>query len=138
MQLFYLLTLLIFYLTIISTVDSEKRVTNNTHSVTGGLLIFPGTKWCGPGNVAQDNYDLGSDRKVDMCCRDHDLCEPKIRSGETKYGIKNDGKTPLLSCTCDEVFSNCLKAVNSWTSQIIENIYFKLLGRKCFYYNPKK
>ncbi|KAH0560862.1 hypothetical protein KQX54_009483 [Cotesia glomerata] len=138
MQLFYLLTLLMFYLSIVSTVDIEKKVTNNTYGVTDRLFIFPGTKWCGPGNVAQDNYDLGSDKQVDMCCRDHDLCEPKIRSGETKYGIVNHGRTPLLSCTCDEVFSNCLKAVNSWTSQIIENIYFKLLGRKCFHYNTEK
>ena len=33
------------------------------------LLIFPGTKWCGKGSVAENYFDLGVHKLADMCCR---------------------------------------------------------------------
>ncbi|KAH3752579.1 uncharacterized protein LOC127847725 [Dreissena polymorpha] len=41
------------------------------------VLIFPGTKWCGKGDLAQCFDDLGDDHELDMCCRDHELLSPR-------------------------------------------------------------
>ena len=50
---------------------------------------FPKTKWCGPGNTAQDFEDLGEDRETDICCREHDQCQLWIGPGEQMCGVKN-------------------------------------------------
>lgn len=34
-------------------------------------LSVPGTKWCGPGNTAEDYDHLGAYSAEDMCCRAH-------------------------------------------------------------------
>ncbi|XP_013793314.1 phospholipase A2-like, partial [Limulus polyphemus] len=51
--------------------------------------IWPGTKWCGSGDVAEDPQDLGEEKETDRCCMKHDLCKEYIAGGETKYGLKN-------------------------------------------------
>ena len=33
------------------------------------ILIFPGTKWCGQGSVAEHIFDLGFHSEADRCCR---------------------------------------------------------------------
>lgn len=33
------------------------------------ILIFPGTKWCGQGSVAEHYEDLGYHAEADRCCR---------------------------------------------------------------------
>lgn len=52
-------------------------------------MIFPGTLWCGPGNIAKNESDLGMFAGTDRCCRTHDHCDG-ILAGETKYGLVND------------------------------------------------
>ncbi|CAG2164291.1 unnamed protein product [Oppiella nova] len=54
-----------------------------------GILIFPGTKWCGAGNIAEHENDFGSEKDTDHCCRQHDHCFDSIESGDTKYNLKN-------------------------------------------------
>lgn len=52
-------------------------------------VIFPGTKWCGPGDKANDYDDLGILKETDMCCRDHDFCD-SMPAGTSKYGLTNN------------------------------------------------
>lgn len=54
-----------------------------------GGFIYPGTKWCGPGNIALNYTDLGYHFKEDMCCREHDNCKTFLNAGECKQGICN-------------------------------------------------
>lgn len=54
-------------------------------------ILFLGTKWCGPGNVAHNKADLGASADTDKCCRSHDMCPQSIAAGKTKYGLKNSG-----------------------------------------------
>lgn len=60
--------------------DSE----NNIH------VIFPGTKWCGDGNVAANYNDLGELKETDKCCRTHDHCDKTIEAWKSKFGLKNN------------------------------------------------
>ncbi|KAM7315558.1 hypothetical protein ISCGN_005341 [Ixodes scapularis] len=53
------------------------------------LLIFPGTKWCGAGDVAKNYDDLGRERATDVCCRDHDHAPDSLAPFETEHGITN-------------------------------------------------
>ena len=51
--------------------------------------IFPGTKWCGPGNIAENIDDLGEEVETDTCCREHDHCPKSIPGRSTKFGLRN-------------------------------------------------
>ncbi|KAK8769719.1 hypothetical protein V5799_013816, partial [Amblyomma americanum] len=53
------------------------------------LVIFPGTKWCGPGNVAENDNDLGPAVATDRCCRDHDMSNDSIAPFQTEHNITN-------------------------------------------------
>lgn len=64
--------------------EDATRTTNN-----GSRVIFPGTKWCGAGDVASSEEDLGVFSELDKCCRTHDHCEGML-AGETKHGLTND------------------------------------------------
>ena len=52
-------------------------------------LIYPGTKWCGPGGDALNYTDVGYYKATDLCCRNHDHCNITINSKEEKYYYKN-------------------------------------------------
>ncbi|XP_004929036.2 phospholipase A2 isoform X2 [Bombyx mori] len=95
-------------------------------------FIFPGTKWCGKGDIAKNYEDLGSARETDMCCREHDHCTDLILAGETKHGLTNDAFYTRLNCKCDEAFRLCLNKANTKTSRRIGKIYFNALGTKCY------
>ena len=71
--------------------DPQKDDVHGQHNKVNERfhLIFPGTKWCGPGDVASSYEDLGQFRETDMCCRDHDHCE-NIPGGGEKYGLTNN------------------------------------------------
>uniref|UniRef100_A0A1I8NWJ7 Phospholipase A2 n=1 Tax=Stomoxys calcitrans TaxID=35570 RepID=A0A1I8NWJ7_STOCA len=84
----------------------------------------PGTKWCGPGNTAANYNDLGRHRDTDTCCRDHDHCDDIIEATTSLYGISNTGMFPILKCSCEQKFLNCLQAVNSAISNTLGHIYF--------------
>ncbi|CAL1298217.1 unnamed protein product [Larinioides sclopetarius] len=47
-------------------------------------IIMPGTKWCGAGNIAVNDDDLGYFEDVDRCCRAHDKCNDIIPPGGSK------------------------------------------------------
>lgn len=95
--------------------------------------IFPGTLWCGFGNIADDVYSQTGDHPdTDNCCRTHDLCKPIIRAFETRYFYSNPSILPISHCSCDQDFYNCLLRVNSPTSKTIGKIFFNLVKMKCF------
>ncbi|KAJ0173197.1 hypothetical protein K1T71_011373 [Dendrolimus kikuchii] len=96
------------------------------------LMIFPGTKWCGAGNTAENYDDLGSARETDMCCRDHDNCPDLILAGETQHNLTNDAFYTRLNCGCDEKFRQCLNDANSRVANKIGKIYFNALGTQCY------
>lgn len=63
--------------------------------VHGIGITVPGTNWCGPGNIANNYDDLGSEVELDTCCRAHDNCQEKILPQEEGYGLSNEGLFPM-------------------------------------------
>ncbi|XP_045172071.2 uncharacterized protein LOC123534079 [Mercenaria mercenaria] len=109
---------------------------NNTEAWSYNTLasgIFPGTLWCGFGNMAEDMYgQVGEHSETDDCCRSHDLCKPMIKAFETRYYYSNPSVLPISHCGCDNQFYKCLLRVNSPTSKMIGKIFFNLVKMKCF------
>ncbi|XP_077283326.1 uncharacterized protein LOC143909285 [Arctopsyche grandis] len=93
--------------------------------------IFPGTLWCGDGDMAR-SAEVGLFFMTDSCCRRHDACKLYILSGETKYGLTNTGLFTRSHCDCDKAFYRCLKRTNSVVSSQIGLTYFSILGPQCF------
>lgn len=96
------------------------------------VLIFPGTKWCGKGDLARCYEDLGDDQELDMCCRDHDCCPFVIPPFTQKFNMFNYRFHSLLHCDCDQRFRGCLRRSVSTMANMIGKIYFNILGSKCF------
>ncbi|XP_017092609.2 phospholipase A2 [Drosophila bipectinata] len=95
-------------------------------------ITVPGTKWCGPGNTASNFEDLGRERETDKCCRAHDHCDEIIESHNALHGLPtNTDWFPILKCTCEQEFINCLQAVNTMTSNTLGRIYYGTRS-KCF------
>ncbi|XP_008559023.1 phospholipase A2 [Microplitis demolitor] len=154
MQLFYLLIFISIHLCVSTSNKNSNRDVSFPHSYDTDknierlnprfrikrskpkvIGIFPGTKWCGPGNIAKHTNDFGPHRGTDQCCRNHDYCEPKIPKKDNRYGIENNGSLPILSCMCDLIFYNCLTTDNSATSRTVGSLYFNSLHGKCFYFD---
>lgn len=95
-------------------------------------LSFKGTKWCGNGDKASNDEDLGYFRETDACCREHDKCPTNIAGRETKYGLTNPDATTRSHCDCDKKFFDCLKKASSRLSRTIGELYFNFLSKKCF------
>ncbi|XP_045465211.1 phospholipase A2-like isoform X2 [Harmonia axyridis] len=110
------------FFTITSPVGSFQRI----------QWIYPGTKWCGTGDIADNYNDLGKLWKTDSCCRTHDQCPFIINGGETKYNLSNTSFHTKLHCSCDDEFYYCLKDVGSVESDFIGYMYFNLIGTQCF------
>ncbi|XP_064616418.1 uncharacterized protein LOC135480501 [Liolophura sinensis] len=63
--------------------------------------IYPGTLWCGKGNMAMgDSEAVGSLVEEDTCCGITTSAFLKYRAGETKYGLTNDGSYTGVSIVC--------------------------------------
>ncbi|XP_003747592.1 uncharacterized protein LOC100898289 [Galendromus occidentalis] len=95
-------------------------------------VIFPGTKWCGAGNVARNYDDLGQMSGTDKCCRDHDHAVESLDRGEEKHGLKNDLLYTMTKCTDDETFNKCLFNDGSAHAGAVGTTYFNVLKTKCF------
>ncbi|XP_028175053.1 uncharacterized protein LOC114363513 [Ostrinia furnacalis] len=93
--------------------------------------IIPGTKWCGTGDIAADYHDLGADRRLDRCCRTHDLCPTKVRAFSQRYNLTNNSLYSKSHCTCDDMLFDCLKATNTSASHLMGHIYFNLVQVPC-------
>ncbi|XP_072401475.1 phospholipase A2-like [Diabrotica undecimpunctata] len=109
-----------------------NRLIGDVDKIFPSLLIFPGTKWCGPGNIAIDDNDFGTENATDACCRAHDHCPDVIEGLESKYNLNNPDFHARLNCDCDMAFYNCLKLVNRTSSRKVGKLYFSGLRNKCF------
>ncbi|CAL1268160.1 unnamed protein product [Larinioides sclopetarius] len=114
------------------TLDDDGEEAWQVFGKFSGLLILPGTKWCGAGNIANSRNDLGRAFEVDKCCRDHDYCDDYILGGSMKHGLRNDSPFTKSHCKCDCQFHSCLKKAGTWASNAVGIIYFDFLQIQCF------
>lgn len=122
-----------FQIPLVNLITPLKFLENQINAFKKKLkLIYPGTLWCGDGDIADKNDELGLFKATDGCCRQHDLCNDSITAGQTKYGLLNNGLFTRSHCSCDEKFYNCLKSADSVLSYKIGFTYFSLLGPYCF------
>ncbi|XP_052893883.1 group 3 secretory phospholipase A2-like [Anopheles moucheti] len=99
----------------------------------GGLgFIYPGTKWCGPGNIATNYSDVGRYGAEDQCCREHDLCPNVLLPGECRRGLCNRGTFTRSHCDCDARFRRCLQNLNTETANTLGAIFFNVVQVTCF------
>lgn len=111
-----------------------KQVTNLRHG------ILPGTLWCGRGNIAREDAELGMYTEMDKCCRAHDYCEDYIRPKTTKYGLYNKYSICRSSlCECEQQFFDCLAQIRGFYAYAVKGIYFRKC-KQCFrtFYDPQE
>ncbi|XP_026992772.2 uncharacterized protein proca1 isoform X1 [Tachysurus fulvidraco] len=95
-------------------------------------FTYPGTLWCGAGNIA-DNYDqLGEFAETDRCCRTHDYCPHVIHAFSSKYGFTNFKWHSISHCDCDNAMKQCLRAVNDTSSRVVGQAFFNVIEVPCF------
>lgn len=111
--------------------DENNRglLAGNPFSLFSG--VFPGTKWCGTGDIARNFHDLGTEKEMDRCCRDHDICPVKVRAYQSRYNLTNNSIYTKSHCVCDDLLFECLKKTNTSTSQLMGTIYFNLVQVPC-------
>uniref|UniRef100_A0A1W7RA37 Phospholipase A2 n=1 Tax=Hadrurus spadix TaxID=141984 RepID=A0A1W7RA37_9SCOR len=99
---------------------------------TKKVFIYPGTKWCGMGDNAANEDELGKEKEADSCCRDHDHCKDSIPAFSIKHNLTNYSPFTKSHCDCDKQFHTCLAKARTKTATIISNLYFNLLNMECF------
>ncbi|XP_017884610.1 acidic phospholipase A2 PA4 isoform X2 [Ceratina calcarata] len=98
----------------------------------GAGLIYPGTKWCGPGTLATSYDDLGQHRGEDICCREHDHCPITIPPNTCMNGICNNAPFTRSHCDCDAKFRRCLQNLNSEVANTLGALFFNVVQVTCF------
>ncbi|XP_014204343.1 acidic phospholipase A2 PA4 isoform X2 [Copidosoma floridanum] len=98
----------------------------------GGGIMYPGTKWCGPGNVAANYDDLGQHASEDACCREHDHCPKTISPQECIHGICNYSPFTRSHCDCDAKFRRCLQSINTEVANTLGALFFNVIQVTCF------
>ncbi|BFZ04753.1 hypothetical protein BsWGS_07792 [Bradybaena similaris] len=102
-----------------------------------GWMIFPGTKWCGDGDIAEHKQDVGYHAELDKCCRRHDLCPLVIPRLTWRYGLFNYRLHTLSHCRCDRKLRKCLQVSASPLAHLIGQIYFNVIGPECFKFTQR-
>ncbi|XP_051172852.1 phospholipase A2 hemilipin isoform X1 [Leptopilina boulardi] len=101
--------------------------TNQRHG-----LIYPGTKWCGPGDIAASYNDLGQHAAEDACCREHDQCPMTIGPGHCIEGLCNKSPLTRSHCDCDAKFRRCLQTLNTEVANTLGALFFNVIQVICF------
>ncbi|KAK6190731.1 hypothetical protein SNE40_002531 [Patella caerulea] len=114
------------------TADINTLLEFSTNKRYKRRLIYPGTKWCGAGNISSNYSDLGEHAETDSCCREHDHCPNYILPFNTKDGLTNYGLFSKLHCDCDDAFYNCLKSTTEKAAIDVGYLYFNILKVNCF------
>ncbi|XP_061828569.1 uncharacterized protein proca1 isoform X1 [Nerophis lumbriciformis] len=95
-------------------------------------FTYPGTLWCGAGNMADHYEQLGRFKETDSCCRTHDHCAHVIHAFSSKYGYTNFKWYSISHCDCDEALRGCLRQVNDTSSRVMGQAFFNVIGVPCF------
>uniref|UniRef100_A0A672GRA6 Phospholipase A2-like central domain-containing protein n=1 Tax=Salarias fasciatus TaxID=181472 RepID=A0A672GRA6_SALFA len=96
----------------------------------GAGFTYPGTLWCGAGNMADSYEQLG--KSTDSCCRIHDHCPHVIHAFSSKYGHTNFKWHSICHCDCDNALKACLRRVNDTSSRVVGQAFFNVIGVPCF------
>jgi len=99
---------------------------------TGSQMIFPGTLWCGRGQIAKSFNELGVLYKEDRCCRAHDFCPVEVNS----FTLSNLSPYSKSLCECNKMFYDCLKSIESEPADHIGRIFFNELDIDCIILVP--
>uniref|UniRef100_A0A8C1MVA8 phospholipase A2 n=1 Tax=Cyprinus carpio TaxID=7962 RepID=A0A8C1MVA8_CYPCA len=112
--------------------EPNSDAANNTKTRTKRGFTYPGTLWCGAGNIA-DHYDqLGEFEETDKCCRVHDHCPYVIHAFSSNYGYTNFKWHSLSHCDCDNALKECLRRVNDTSSRVVGQAFFNVMEVPCF------
>nr|QCG75791.1 group III secreted phospholipase A2-C1 [Cyprinus carpio] len=112
--------------------EPNSDVANNKKTRTKRGFTYPGTLWCGAGNIA-DHYDqLGEFEETDKCCRVHDHCPYVIHAFSSNYGYTNFKWHSLSHCDCDNALKECLRLVNDTSSRVVGQAFFNVIEVPCF------
>ncbi|XP_076833466.1 uncharacterized protein proca1 [Brachyhypopomus gauderio] len=95
-------------------------------------FTYPGTLWCGAGNIADDYGQLGDFAETDECCRTHDHCPHVIHAFSSKYGYTNFKWHSISHCDCDNAMKQCLREVNDTSSRVVGQAFFNVIEVPCF------
>ncbi|XP_034942216.1 uncharacterized protein [Chelonus insularis] len=78
------------------------------------MFIAPGTKWCGPHQIASSYKQLGALDSLDRCCRRHDHCCRSIPPFSERYNFWNYMPFTLSHCGCDQrLYENVTNTLKS-------------------------
>jgi len=109
----------------------ENTLVKETHHRSNGTIIYPGTNYCGLGDI-----DIGISfplfPRLDRCCRNHDNCPNTIAPLHRKHGVINHTLYTMSHCNCDRRFWSCLKNVGGINATLVGNTFFNTLRTKCF------
>ncbi|TSQ46654.1 Group 3 secretory phospholipase A2 [Bagarius yarrelli] len=114
--------------------QKTEDATSDTHTLRRSKrgFTYPGTLWCGAGNIA-DNYDqLGEFAETDKCCRTHDQCPHVIHAFSSRYSFTNFKWHSISHCDCDNTLKQCLRAVNDTSSRVVGQAFFNVIESPCF------
>ncbi|KAJ3591213.1 hypothetical protein NHX12_009160 [Muraenolepis orangiensis] len=95
-------------------------------------FTYPGTLWCGAGNMADHEDHLGDFAETDSCCRTHDHCPHVIHAFSSNYGYTNFKWHSICHCDCDIAMKQCLRKVNDTASRVVGQAFFNVIGVPCF------
>ncbi|CAN7940466.1 unnamed protein product [Ixodes hexagonus] len=121
------------------TLEASVNFTRHIFGHFQKAAIFPGTKWCGDGDMADNYNDLGVFKETDMCCRDHDHATDSMAPKQTKHGITNNMFYTMTNCHDDCKFYNCLLKAEAGLADSVGRIFFNILQSQCFAFgHPQK
>ncbi|XP_063002849.1 protein PROCA1 [Elgaria multicarinata webbii] len=101
-------------------------------------FTYPGTLWCGAGDIAESYDTLGEHQETDRCCRAHDHCQHVIHPFTYKYGYRNFRFHTISHCDCDNRLKACLRAVNDTASRVVGQAFFNVIQVPCFKFTYKE
>ncbi|XP_044141697.1 protein PROCA1 [Bufo gargarizans] len=116
----------------LSADTSRKTDFKRQHVRVKRGFTYPGTLWCGAGNNAEKENDLGEHKETDACCRTHDHCEHVIHPFTSSYGYRNFLWHTISHCQCDRRFKDCLRRVNDTASRVVGQAFFNVIQVQCF------
>ncbi|KAJ0021942.1 hypothetical protein NQD34_009432 [Periophthalmus magnuspinnatus] len=114
--------------------ESEKPTNSKdqAHRRAKRGFTYPGTLWCGAGNMADNYNQLGDFADTDSCCRTHDHCPHVIHAFSSNYGYTNFKWHSISHCDCDEALKACLRKVNDTSSRVVGQAFFNVIEAPCF------